>query len=144
MAEIKVLVVDYGMENIGSMMGVAKFLNVDHFVSSDRSALARADAIILPGVGAFGAAMNNLLKLNLVDELAKQVLVKKKPFLGVCLGMQLLARESAEQGPSKGLDWIDGKVVKLLPGNGLRVPHVGWNDVHPLKTDLLFERKLPQ
>ena len=139
MGEIRVLIVDYGMGNIGSMVSAASSLNVDHFVSSDRCMLARADAIILPGVGAFSVAMENLLKLNLVDELAKQVLVKKKPFLGVCLGMQLLARESAEQGPSQGLDWIDGKVVKLLPGDGLRVPHVGWNEVHPLRTDLLFE-----
>lgn len=125
------------MGNIGSVSNSLDYLGGKYIISNQKKDLARADALILPGVGAFGAAMENLRKLDLVDELTQQVMIKKKPFLGICLGLQLLAKDSVELGYSIGLGWIEGHIYDVKPSDGLRVPHVGWNSVtyvhkHPL------------
>ena len=122
-------IVNYGMGNLGSISNALKFLGGAYFVSGSAQELAKADAYILPGVGAFAAAMNNLRQQELVEMLTDQVIGNTKPFLGICLGMQLLAEDSTEYGFTKGLGWISGHVVELAPSQGLRLPHVGWNNV---------------
>lgn len=135
-----ILIVDYGMGNIGSVCNALDFLGGRYIVSNQKEDLAQTDAVILPGVGAFGAAMQNLRQLDLVDELTEQVVHLGKPFLGICLGMQLLAKDSVEQGYTTGLGWIDGHVFDMEPSGGLRVPHVGWNAVRVRQECPLFRR----
>jgi len=135
-----ILIVDYGMGNIGSVTNALNYLGGRYTVSNQKKDLMGADAFILPGVGAFGAAMENLRKLDLVETLTAQVVMKKKSFLGICLGMQLLAKDSVEMGYFDGLGWIDGHVFEIEPSDGLRVPHVGWNSVTFTQHDPLFQR----
>ena len=130
------MIINYGMGNIGSVANALTSLGSDYFISGRKEDLHQADAYILPGVGAFPAAMENLRKLALIDELSEQILIREKPFLGICLGMQLLAKDSMEQGYSTGLGWIEGHVLKIEASNGLRVPHVGWNNVN-------FSQRMP-
>jgi len=135
-----ILIVNYGMGNIGSVSNALDYLGGKHFISNDPNDLGKADAYILPGVGAFAKAMQNLRELRLVNELSRQVLEKRKPFLGICLGMQLLAKDSFEMGYATGLGWIDGHVCEIEPSDGLRVPHVGWNGVMFKPDTQLFQR----
>ena len=128
------------MGNVGSVAHALDYLGGTYFISSKKADLERADAFILPGVGAFGSAMDNLKGLDLPDALGTQVLAKKKPFFGICLGMQLLAHDSTEGGLHAGLGWIEGHVVDIQPGKGLRVPHVGWNNVKIDQSSSLFRR----
>jgi glutamine amidotransferase len=126
------------MGNVRSVHNALDMLGIDAVVTADPDVIATAERLILPGVGAFGDAMGNLRTRGLVEVLSREVLEKKKPFLGVCLGMQLLARSSSEHGKHEGLGWFDADVVRFdLPHKGLKVPHMGWNDVatrkaHPL------------
>ncbi len=109
-------------------------------VAEEPAALKGADAVILPGVGAFGDGMEGLRKRDFVDALGEIVLAKRKPFLGICLGMQLLATEGLENGHHAGLDWVSGTVRRLVPDDPrLRVPHIGWNDVRIQRKSLLLE-----
>lgn len=138
MAEPTVMVIDYGMGNVGSVAHALESLGASYEVTGRREDVARADAFILPGVGAFPAAMTNLRELGLVDALEEEVVGGRKPFLGICLGMQLLVEDSVEQEFSKGLAWIDGHVLPVEPSDDLRVPHVGWNNLHIRGEDELF------
>ena len=124
-----VVVIDYGMGNTGSVENALEYLGASVSISSDKREIESASHLILPGVGAFGDGMQNLEERGLVNILKEEVIVKKKPFLGVCLGMQLLADEGEEGGMNRGLGWIPGKVRKINTGGKLRLPHVGWNDV---------------
>ncbi|MCA9802622.1 MAG: imidazole glycerol phosphate synthase subunit HisH [Cyanobacteria bacterium HKST-UBA02] len=124
-----VCIVDYGMGNIRSVVLAFEKAGADPIVSNDPEVIASAQAIVLPGVGAFGDAMRNLKDLGLVDVLKECVIVREKPFLGICLGMQLLASVGYEHGEHEGLGIIEGEVTRLDGGAGLRIPHVGWNDV---------------
>mgnify|MGYP001340457481 CR=1 FL=1 len=135
----RVALVDYGMGNIGSVQGALSRLGASCFVSSKREELARADGFILPGVGAFGAAMANLQRHDLPAFLREHVVEGGKPFLGICLGMQLLADDSTEMGFHRGLGWIPGHVVEL-PQAGLRVPHVGWSPLRLPRPDRMWDR----
>lgn len=123
----RIVVINYGMGNIGSVCNALDYLGVPHHVSGDRRDLAGADAFILPGVGAFAAAMENLGRLGLADELTRRVVEDGRPYLGICLGMQLLAEDSTEGGLTKGFGWIKGQVREMPEAEGLRLPHVGWN-----------------
>jgi glutamine amidotransferase len=134
----KIAVINYGMGNIGSVCHALDFLGESYFASGEKKALADADAYILPGVGAFGAAMENLAKLDIIDTLTGQVIKSGKPFFGICLGMQLLGKDSVELGFHKGLGWIDARVLALKPIGNLRVPHVGWNNIKIYKKDPLY------
>ncbi|MFN8297602.1 MAG: imidazole glycerol phosphate synthase subunit HisH [Chitinophagales bacterium] len=136
------VVLDYGMGNIHSVNRKMHLLNKDVRVAASPEDLRSADKIILPGVGHFGKAMENLSKLNLLEELSEQVLVKKKPILGICLGMQLMARQS-EEGDEKGLGWFDARVIKFRISDTLKhkVPHTGWNQID-IKKDSLLMRNL--
>ena len=143
MAKKKIMIIDYGMGNVGSVAHALDHLGGNYFVSSNSDDLTKADAYILPGVGAFSAAMENLRKLNLTDELCRQVVDKKKAFFGICLGMQLLAKDSTEQGFAKGLGWINGHVLLMEPKGALCVPHVGWNNTR-FKQDHRFFCRVDQ
>lgn len=127
-----ITVIDYGMGNLRSVVNALQAVGARAHIGSDSAALANADAIVLPGVGAFATGMEQLRRRGLTEALAQEVLVAKKPFLGICLGMQLLATTGTEHGVCDGLNFIPGKVVRIEPqadGPDLRIPHIGWNDV---------------
>lgn len=134
----RVMIVNYGMGNIGSVANAFKHLDEICEVSDDPKRLGQSKAIVLPGVGAFHAAMENLRLRGLDDALNEQVLTRKKPFLGICLGMQLIAKDSVELEYSTGLGWIDAHVIKLNPSGSHPVPHVGWNEVSHVPGSALF------
>ncbi|MFC1570471.1 imidazole glycerol phosphate synthase subunit HisH [Candidatus Omnitrophota bacterium] len=127
-----IAVIDYGMGNIKSVVNALLYLGEDVAVTADPKKIGDASHIILPGVGAFGKAMSNLEKLGMVDILDDQVIKKGKPFLGICLGLQLLAKSSHEHGEHSGLGWIDGDVRKFnIDDAKLKLPHMGWNEIVP-------------
>lgn len=136
----KILIIDYKVGNYQSVENALNFLGYNFLVSDKKEDIQKADIYILPGVGAFSEAINNLKKLGILDILSQEVLVKKKPILGICLGMQIMADYSEENGYHKGLGWIEGGFVKLEPKNDLRVPHVGWNNMKIIKKEPLFSR----
>lgn len=137
-SDLHLAVIDYGMGNLASVQNAFAFLGVAATATSDAGTLAAADAIILPGVGAFGEAMANLRRLDLVAPLVEEVRGKRKPFLGICLGMQLLAEVSHELGRHQGLGLIEGEIECFPGGTNLRVPHVGWSSFQFGSTDPLF------
>lgn len=139
----KIVIVDYGMGNLNSVKKVLEKMKIDVVVSSNRKDIAESDKLILPGVGHFAKAMSNLKKLDLLDTLHESVLVKKKPILGICLGMQLLAKKS-EEGEAEGLGWIDAEVVRFRVSDKMKykIPHMGWNRIH-LKNDGLLMKNIP-
>lgn len=124
---MKIAIVDYGMGNIHSVAKSIQVCGVEPVITNKKSQLVLADKIILPGVGAFDDAMLELQKLDLVSVIQEQVNCKK-PFLGICLGMQLLLESSQEAKVSKGLGLLGGQVVKFSSTGGMKVPHMGWNN----------------
>jgi len=126
----KIVVVDYGMGNIGSIQNMLKYLGAKAVVSSDIVTISKADKIILPGVGHFDRAMRNIENLGLTTILAEMAMVQKKPFLGICLGMQIMC-QSSEEGTMPGLSFVEARVNKFDFGNdsNLKIPHMGWNKV---------------
>jgi glutamine amidotransferase len=136
-----IVIVDYGVGNTYSVANAIKFLGYKKLQVSDQVKFIReADALILPGVGAFDEAARNLRSRNLHTLLNEEVLVKKKPILGICLGMQMLAESSEENGWHEGLNWIPGKVKKLVLPPSFPVPQVGWNNIQVNQRDPLFSR----
>lgn len=136
---MKVCIIDYGMGNLGSVRRALIELGVDPIIGTDPAELSNADRIILPGVGSFSDAMSNLVQGGWVDEIRRQVLDLEKPFLGICLGMQLLASRGCEHGDTEGLNLIPGEIVTLNSlGCDLRVPHVGWNQIETRNDHKLF------
>ena len=138
MKPIRIDIIDYGMGNLQSVRNALERLGCEVQISSNPAALTDADALILPGVGAFGEAMNNLQQRNLVEPLRRAVRDEGKPLLGICLGMQLLADSSDERGNYRGLSLIPGQVTKIPVSGGLRLPHIGWNSVSVRNGDPLF------
>jgi len=128
-----IVVVDYGMGNLHSIAKALEFVGAEVLVSNKKEDLELADKIVLPGVGAFRDGMMNLQKNKLDKILFQEVIKKKKPFLGVCLGMQLLADKSNEFGNWKGLGFIPGEVKKFDVEDTLKIPHIGWNNVEFIK-----------
>ncbi|HET8892668.1 MAG TPA: imidazole glycerol phosphate synthase subunit HisH [Gaiellaceae bacterium] len=128
MAE-RIAVIDYGMGNLRSVTNAFASLGASPAVVTQPDELADAERIVLPGVGAFADGMQNLRDGGWVDALEEQVRRKGKPFLGLCIGMQVLADRGTEHGSNAGLGWIAGTVERIASDNGLRVPHIGWNDV---------------
>ncbi len=123
-------IVDYHMGNLRSVSRAFEFLGCDVTVSDKVEDIRNAQAIVLPGVGAFGNGMENLRNLGLIDPMKEEALKMKKPFLGICLGMQLLATSGTENGMHLGLDWIPGVVDRIRSDNPMiRVPHMGWDDI---------------
>jgi imidazole glycerol-phosphate synthase subunit HisH len=138
--KIRVFIPDFGMGNLHSVERSLCRMDVNPVISSDRQEIEKADKIILPGVGHFKKAMENLLNLNMIDSLNEFVLVKKKPILGICLGMQLMAN-SSEEGNVPGLGWIDGSVTKFNVQDTLKykIPHTGWNQAFICKESPLLK-----
>jgi imidazole glycerol-phosphate synthase subunit HisH len=135
-----IAIIDYGVGNTHSVKEALSQLDCSVTITSDPEKLEKADALILPGVGAFEAAMENLHERDLIKPLNEIVVEGEKPILGICLGMQLLADYSEENGYHEGLGWIKGKVVRIEAKNNIRVPHVGWNDVNVVNIEPLFGR----
>jgi glutamine amidotransferase len=136
---MKIAIVNYGMGNLRSVMNAFEFLGKPAYIANQPDDIQDADKIILPGVGAFGDAMKNLRSAGWVDALNEQVMHRGKSFLGLCLGMQLLATTSTEHGLHHGLNWIAGTVSRITPkDSSLRVPHIGWNEVRFIKNEGLF------
>ena len=135
----QVIIIDYDIGNVASVQKAFTKLGVGVKISSRIDDLETSDYIVLPGVGAFKKGMENLVSFGLLDILHHEVLDKKKPFLGLCLGMQLLADEGEEGGTTKGLGWVAGKVRKFSTDESkFKIPHVGWNDVSPQNNSKLF------
>jgi len=127
----KIVVVDYGVGNIGSIVNMLKKLGSECSISSLHHEIEYADKIILPGVGTYDSAMNKLKQLNLIESLKFVANERKLPLLGICLGMQLLGIRS-EEGKMCGLSLIDGNVVKnKVINESIKIPHMGWNNIFP-------------
>lgn len=133
-----IAIVDYGMGNVRSLRNAFEYLGEDVVITSDPTELDAADRIVLPGVGAFGDAMAAICERGLEHVLTRQALEVKKPVLGICLGMQLFSKTSIEHGEHRGLGWIDADIRRLDVAPPLKVPHVGWNDLHFPADDWLF------
>ncbi len=131
-----ITLIDYGAGNLGSVGNALTSLRVPFKIASSASEIAQARGIILPGVGAFASAMDRLNELQIVEPLTEKVLRHKTPFLGICLGMQLLAEDSTEQGLHKGLGWIRANVREMTAKPGVRIPHVGWNTTRTSRPEM--------
>ncbi len=137
-----VVIIDYKMGNISSVEKAFKKIGADILISDSAEIIGKADRIVLPGVGAFGDGMKNLQDLGLIDVLEKKILKDKIPFLGICLGMQLLFQAGHEFGTHKGLGWVEGEVVRLEAGK-LRIPHIGWNNIRILNNEDVLLKGIP-
>lgn len=130
--DLKIAIIDYEAGNLFSVQHACSFVSLNAEITSDPKKILTADGAILPGVGAFGEAMENLNKLGLVKTIHEYI-ESGKPFMGVCLGLQLLFSESEEFGLHKGLDLIKGRVVKFpaknKQGETVKVPQIGWNQI---------------
>ncbi|MEH3159699.1 MAG: imidazole glycerol phosphate synthase subunit HisH [Sphingomonas taxi] len=128
-----IALIDYGAGNLKSVHNALIAAGAtDVAVTADADAVRKADRVVLPGVGAFGACAAGLRAIpDMVAALEEAVFTRARPFLGVCVGMQLMASTGHEMGEHAGLGWIPGEVRALPPAPGVRVPHMGWNDVRP-------------
>jgi imidazole glycerol-phosphate synthase subunit HisH len=133
-----IVIVDYGMGNVRSLINAFNFLDHDAVISRDLEDLEAADRIVLPGVGAFRDAVNAIRSLGLEEPLWHYAMEVRKPIFGICLGMQLISRTSCEYGKHKGLGWIDADVVPLKSSAIHKVPHVGWNNIDITGAEWLF------
>jgi glutamine amidotransferase len=131
-----ITIIDFGMGNVGSISNMLKKIGVKALVTSDLKEIENSDKLILPGVGSFSMAMDNINKLKLVNVI-KHKIQNDTPLLGICLGMQLLASFS-EEGDSEGLNIISGRVQRLIPSGNLKIPHMGWNNVNFKPGNILF------
>jgi imidazole glycerol-phosphate synthase subunit HisH len=134
-----IAIIDYGMGNVRSLINAVNYVGYDASITADPEIIGAAEKIILPGVGAFGDAINAIRNLALDKILYSQVIESKKPFLGICLGLQLLAKTSEEHGLHEGLGWLDANVAKFNKDDyNVKVPHIGWNDIHLAQSHPLF------
>jgi glutamine amidotransferase len=136
-ASPRVCVLDYGSGNVRSVANLLEYLQVEHVVSNSESAIGHATHLVLPGVGAFGAAMDLIRRRIPLAAVQAAVHGEGKPFLGICVGMQVLAQSGEEFGTHQGLGWIPGS-VRRFRDHGLPIPHVGWNEVRAADTDALL------
>ena len=137
-----IAIIDYGMGNLGSVQKALAFLGFESEITNDPSTVMAADGVVLPGVGAIGAAMEALTSRGL-DKVVHEYIATGKPFLGICLGMQMLfdtSEESFGGEPVKGLSVLPGKVVKFPSDMGLKIPQIGWNDLSS-KNEILPDKE---
>ena len=137
-----IAVIDYDAGNLRSVEKALAALGEQPEVTRDPQVIRTADKVILPGVGAFGDAMENLRRFGLVEPI-RQVVEKGTPFLGICLGMQLLFESSEESPGVEGLSLLPGKILRIPPQEGLKIPHMGWNSLQVRPGARLF-RGLPE
>ncbi len=139
-----ITIIDYGMGNLGSVQNMCKRIGVPSEITGDPDVIAKSTKLLLPGVGAFDAAMQKIADSGLLTVLDKKVLAEKVPTLGICLGMQLLTNGS-EEGMLPGLKWIPAKTLKFrfAADSKLKIPHMGWNRVFEKKQSPLIQ-DLPQ
>ena len=131
--------IDYKAGNLNSVVKAFERVGARIFIAQDFKDLQKADKLLLPGVGSFKKAMENLKKLGFIEALQEQVLVQKKPVLGICLGMQLFLERGFEGGICEGLGFIEGEVVKFEESLNLKIPHMGWNELEILKQEPLYK-----
>lgn len=132
-----IAIIDYDAGNIKSVIKALEFLGEDCVLTKDKETILNADKAILPGVGCFKDAMDNIRSYGL-EEVIKEFIASGKPFMGICLGLQLLFEESEESEGVKGLSILKGKCKKIPSGNGLKVPQIGWNSLSFPKESKLF------
>lgn len=135
-----VAILDYGVGNIASILNMFTKIGAEAVITSDTQVLRSADKLLLPGVGHFDYCMQQLKKAPFFETLQQRVLEDKVPMLGVCVGCQMLM-EHSEEGKEQGLGWLKGKVIKFdrtKMTDTLKVPHMGWSDVHPVRETALF------
>ena len=131
------------MGNVRSVANGFELLGHDVEITNNSDTIENSDAIVLPGVGAFNDGIKNLQKLELIEILNEQILEKKKPYLGICLGLEFLATQSYEDGVHKGFGWVNGIVEKISPNqNSFKVPHMGWDDTLIKKDSILLKELL--
>lgn len=133
-----IAIIDYDAGNIKSVEKAFQYIGEETIVTRDREEILGADKVVLPGVGAFGDAMNKLVDYNLVDTI-KEVVDKKIPFLGICLGLQLLFESSDETPGVKGLGILPGKILRIPDKPGVKIPHIGWNSLELTNNGRLFK-----
>jgi len=138
---VSLALIDYGAGNLHSVHNALKAAGAgDVYVTADPDVVAKADRIVLPGVGAFAHCMEALSAIDgMVAAMEQRVRVEGTPFLGICVGMQLLADAGVEHGTTRGLGWISGTVRAIAPAVDLKIPHMGWNDVAPTQGAPLIE-----
>ena len=138
---MKVAIINYGMGNLGSVRRAFEDIGAEAYIAKHPAALCDANRVVLPGVGSFAEGMRCLIDAGWVDALHNVVTQQRKPLLGICLGMQMLASASHEGGLSAGLGFVPGQVQRLdTLGCKLRIPHVGWNEVRYKTNDAIFNK----
>ncbi|HAR62792.1 MAG TPA: imidazole glycerol phosphate synthase subunit HisH [Candidatus Margulisbacteria bacterium] len=138
-----IAIIDYGMGNVHSVSNVVNYFGEEACITNDPQVISQASHLILPGVGAFSSAMENINSLLLKGVLFKEVIQKGKPFLGICLGLQLLATHSYENGIFDGFGWIDGEIKKIEVKESdtlVKLPHMGWNDINITRQHACFDK----
>ncbi|MCD8055079.1 MAG: imidazole glycerol phosphate synthase subunit HisH [Lachnospiraceae bacterium] len=135
---MSIVIVDYDAGNLRSVEKALRLLGEDPLVTRDPEQIRTADKVILPGVGAFGDAMENLNRFGLTEVL-RQVAAQGTPFLGICLGMQLLFERSDESAGAEGLGVLPGEILRIPPSPGLKIPHMGWNSLELTPGARLFQ-----
>lgn len=133
-----VAIIDYDAGNLKSVQKAFLRLGEEAVVTRDSGEILRADRIVLPGVGSFGAAMSQLKKFGL-DQVIREAVEQNIPFLGICLGLQLLFEGSEENGGAEGLGLLRGRILKIPDTPGLKIPHIGWNSLELKNNGRLFE-----
>jgi glutamine amidotransferase len=131
-----IYIINYGMGNLGSVRNMLKYIGVPSEIVDNPDELGKAEKILLPGVGSFDQAMKRIKDCGFLEVLNHKALKEKVPIIGICLGMQLLTNGS-EEGKLPGLAWIEAETILFPRNNGLKVPHMGWNSVHPTWPNLL-------
>lgn len=140
--ENMIAIIDYDAGNIRSVEKALQYIGEEPLVTRDPKKLLAADQVILPGVGSFGDCMENLEQFELIPVIRK-IVEKGTPFLGICLGLQLLFESSEESPGVDGLGLLEGKILKIPPAKGLKIPHMGWNSLHLQNEGRLF-RDIPE
>ena len=133
-----IAIIDYGAGNIQSVYKALRHIGCDCFVTRDRDEILKGDGAVLPGVGSFGDTVDSLNKFGIKDT-AVEYIKSGKPFLGICLGLQLLFPASEESPGAEGLGIFDGAITKIPAGEGLKIPHMGWNSLDITKESRLFK-----
>ena len=136
---MKAAIINYGLGNLRSVANALQAIGHEAIIATEPSMLDAVEKVILPGVGAFADGMRGLREGGWVERLERDIHQRGKPMLGLCLGMQLLATTGTEHGTHQGLGWIRGTVDRLTPSDGLRIPHIGWNDVRITQPSTLYD-----